>query len=221
MFLTSRLPVPRARRYDLQMAPPRALLLDLGNVVIEIDFIRMLTNLGLRPEATERGAMEQLDRMPVFDAFERGAVTEQAFFSSVSSLLTRPLSFAEFEKRWNTIFTGEVPGIGALLKKAKRKLPLYALTNANSIHMRRVNEYPAMAHFDRVFTSYDLKCRKPEPEIYRRVCSELALRPEEILFLDDREENVAGAAAAGLASAVVFRSSEAVAGHLRDRGVVL
>lgn len=45
--------------------------------------------------------------------------------------------------------------------------------------------------------SCDVGLLKPDPRIYERLCRDYALRPEECLFIDDRQENVDGAIACG------------------------
>ena len=57
---------------------------------------------------------------------------------------------------------------------------------------------------------------KPEPEIYRVLLEELALAPAEVLFLDDREENVGAARAQGL-RAERFVSLEQILPSARER----
>jgi len=52
--------------------------------------------------------------------------------------------------------------------------------------------------FDHVTFSYEIGSAKPEPAIYRDAIGGLGLEPGEILFLDDRLENVEGARSAGM-----------------------
>jgi len=52
--------------------------------------------------------------------------------------------------------------------------------------------------FDHVTFSYEIGSAKPEPPIYRDAVDGLGLPPGEILFLDDRRENVEGARSTGL-----------------------
>lgn len=52
----------------------------------------------------------------------------------------------------------------------------------------------------RRFFSSDLGYVKPEPEMYRRVVELLAVAPQEALFIDDVEANVAGARQVGLSA---------------------
>ncbi|MBA3744041.1 HAD family phosphatase [Sporichthya sp.] len=66
--------------------------------------------------------------------------------------------------------------------------------------------------------SYDLGLRKPEPAIYARLIEMCGLPPEQIVFVDDFEENVAGAGAAGL-HAILFNGEDALRKELRELGV--
>jgi putative hydrolase of the HAD superfamily len=56
--------------------------------------------------------------------------------------------------------------------------------------------------FDHVTFSYELRSVKPEPAIYRDAIAGLGLAAGEILFLDDRKENVEGARSVGLLAEV-------------------
>ena len=46
--------------------------------------------------------------------------------------------------------------------------------------------------------SYALRSVKPEPECYRAVLAMLGASPADVVFLDDRADNVAGAQALGM-----------------------
>jgi putative hydrolase of the HAD superfamily len=46
--------------------------------------------------------------------------------------------------------------------------------------------------------SCDLKCAKPEPQIYLECVAGLGVTPQETIFIDDRPNNAAGAAKLGL-----------------------
>jgi len=59
-------------------------------------------------------------------------------------------------------------------------------------------KYGWLQDFDHRTWSYALKLAKPEPEIYRHAIHGLGAAPQEILFIDDKEENIAAARQAGL-----------------------
>ncbi len=53
-------------------------------------------------------------------------------------------------------------------------------------------------HFDHHIISAEVRSAKPEPAIYQHSIELLGLKPAEVLFIDDREENVNQARAAGI-----------------------
>jgi putative hydrolase of the HAD superfamily len=63
-----------------------------------------------------------------------------------------------------------------------------------------------------------LRLAKPDPAIYHHVIDALQVRPEEALFLDDRQENVLSAEAVGL-QGIIFRSVPQLQQELEARGL--
>jgi putative hydrolase of the HAD superfamily len=53
-------------------------------------------------------------------------------------------------------------------------------------------------HFDHVTFSFELGCVKPQREIYDHALRGIGVPPDEVLFIDDRPENIKGAREAGL-----------------------
>ncbi|WP_344293925.1 HAD family phosphatase [Agromyces neolithicus] len=68
--------------------------------------------------------------------------------------------------------------------------------------------------FERVFVSGELGVVKPEPEIYEHAIAELGIEPADLLFVDNRAENVEGARAVG-GDGHVFADSEELESWLR------
>ncbi len=65
-------------------------------------------------------------------------------------------------------------------------------------HLRTIPGF--LDRFDHVTYSYEAGFVKPQPEIYRYSLDGLGVAAEQSLFLDDRQENTAGAEALGLRS---------------------
>jgi putative hydrolase of the HAD superfamily len=57
---------------------------------------------------------------------------------------------------------------------------------------------PLFSRFDYVFNSFKLKKGKRDASVFRDICSTMALRPDEVLFIDDNVDNVKRALGAGL-----------------------
>jgi epoxide hydrolase-like predicted phosphatase len=59
---------------------------------------------------------------------------------------------------------------------------------------------------DEIVYSHEVGMSKPDPRIYALVCERLGVRPSEMIFLDDAQVCVAGAAEAGI-HAIHYRNN--------------
>ena len=80
-----------------------------------------------------------------------------------------------------------------------------------------VARLPWFSGFYHCTWSWELTLAKPEPAIYLKTAEALETPPENILFFDDREENVDAAAALGF-QALRFTDYHSLIRDLRDRG---
>ena len=78
--------------------------------------------------------------------------------------------------------------------KDQVKAPIYCLSNDVSewsIKLRK--KFQLDQYIERWFISGDLKIRKPAPNIYNALIRDANVKPTQILFVDDREKNIAAA----------------------------
>lgn len=81
----------------------------------------------------------------------------------------------------------------------RHDLPIWCLSNDIGRWSRRLRERLGVeALLAGAVISSDVRVRKPDRGIYERLLAESGYRPAEILFVDDREKNVAAAAALGI-----------------------
>jgi len=74
-----------------------------------------------------------------------------------------------------------------------------ALNNeARETNEFRFGKFELRRYFKVALTSCYVGLRKPDAAMYRRALDILGAPPQRVLFIDDREENVAGAVAAGI-----------------------
>jgi putative hydrolase of the HAD superfamily len=69
---------------------------------------------------------------------------------------------------------------------------------------------PLDGWFDAVIVSAEVRCVKPDPRIYRLCLERLEFEPAQVLFVDDRLDNVVSAAALGMGT-VHFAGEDPVA----------
>lgn len=182
-----------------------ALIFDLGKVVFDLSFDRIFhfwaVASGQKADAIK--GKFQVDEF--FDEFEKGNVSNEAFRAEVSKCLNLTLANEVFDEGWCSLYLDVYEGIDKLLSSLKKQYRLVALTNTNSIHERvwKIKYQESLSHFEKVFSSHDLRTRKPEKQAYLTVLDYLAIEPPRIVFLDDSYANAAGATQLGIKAILV------------------
>ena len=87
---------------------------------------------------------------------------------------------------------------------------IYVLSNASDAFYRYFPPFLPLDFFDGVFVSADHHMLKPDPEIYETFLAQYGLREEECLFVDDLEQNLAGARTVGMQTFCFTGDYEAV-----------
>jgi len=209
-----------AAESDVTRVKPKALLFDLGGVLIDIDFdlaFQAWSRHSSLPLATLR---ERLLFDEPYERHERGEIAAEAYFAHLTASLQLAATPDEVAAGWNAIFRDEITATLERVAVARRTLPCYVLTNTNATHMACWGaRFPrVVAGFDRIFASHEIGLRKPEPAVFDYVCRATGVEPASLLFFDDSQVNVDAAAAHGL-QAVLVRGPADVARALQSAGL--
>lgn len=197
-----------------------ALLFDLGRVVLDIDFSRVVRCWARHAGCEPAQLGPRFIRDELYRRHEKGEVSDAAFFAGLRSSLGIEISDAQFLEGWNAIFVGVIPGINQLLARAATRLPLYAFSNTNVPHVAHFSGQYAgvLGDFREIFLSSTIGLRKPDAEAYDYVVQAIGVPAERIVFFDDLDENIDGARQRGL-KAVLVRSPDDVARALEALGI--
>jgi glucose-1-phosphatase len=197
-----------------------ALLFDLGRVVLDLDFNRVLHCWARHAGCEPAQLASRFLRDELYRRHEKGEISDEAFFAGLRSSLGIELSDTQFLEGWNGIFIGEMPGIYQLLARAAKRLPLYAFSNTNAPHVAyfSIQYAEVLGHFREIFLSSALGLRKPDAEAYDHVVRAIGVPAGRIVFFDDLAENIEGAQAHGLKTVLVTSPND-VAGALEALGI--
>ena len=175
------------------------IIFDFGDIFINLEKqaqIDAFKKLGLNEPKPELVEMN--------DLFEKGQVTELQFLESFYPFIPNA-SLEEIRTAWNSII-GEFPLYRLeFLQMLSYKYKLFLLTNTDSIHIDRFEHNVGVSFFsdfyqcfEKVFYSYEMGMRKPDPAIFSAIINKYDLSPKRTLFVDDKKVNTDAAASLGL-----------------------
>jgi putative hydrolase of the HAD superfamily len=180
------------------VTPPAVVAFDLGKVLLDFDYHRAARNIAARGKLTEQEVRTLVDHSPLLYRFETGLMTNEQFFAEVKQATGFDGTFAEFQPIFSDIFEPIPAMIELQATLRQRGIPTYIFSNTNGLaigHIRR--RYPFFSQFDGYIFSYEQGAMKPDAKIYEALERMTGRRGAEILYLDDRADNVAGGAARG------------------------
>jgi len=182
---------------------PKALLLDLGNVVLDVDFRRTFRAWAQSAGVDEQMFHQRWQADEHYERHERGEINFREYAAELAVRFDVQMSIGAWRSGWNEVFVDYLPGVMPLLEQLVTRMPVYCFTNTNATHEAAWRRgYPELGIFHHIFVSSRIGRRKPDVAAYHYVADRMRQSPQDIWFLDDNKQNVEGAIRAGL---VTFR----------------
>jgi len=126
-----------------------------------------------------------------------GAIDGPGFFRALTAGVNGLYSEAEFERVHRAWILGEYDGVAEIITTLRDHPACTAacLSNTNHVHWAQLHGeggagYPAFHALERKHASHLLRSAKPDEAIYRAFEEDLGASGDEILFFDDRHENI-------------------------------
>ena len=181
--------------------PLRAVIFDYGMV---------LTG---QPDAQAHDAMVRITGLPLerFEAlywadrhaYDEGELTGIAFWQKIVSdaSLNLPQSTIEELNQWDArMWTTQNPAMLAWQQQLRQRGLLTAILSnmGDSVLASIERTFDWLPRFDVLIWSFEHHLAKPDPAIYRLTLERLGTRPEEALFIDDKQPNIDAARALGM-----------------------
>ena len=177
----------------------RAIIFDLGKVIVPFDFNRGYQALEPFCPHSASELPERIQATGLLPRFEMGLIAPEDFVRGFSKELHLNVGYTEFCTIWSSIFLPDTLIPETLLTGLRENYRLLLLSNTNAIHFESIRvRYPLIRHFHHLVLSYEVRAMKPDPAIYRHAIQAAACRPEECVFIDDIQENVDAAIQEGM-----------------------
>ena len=196
----------------------RNVVFDMGNVIRIYD--------PLRPCMRHAGNQEEAEALcqAIFlhpdwgQKVDGGLLTDLEYAKEVQKRLQSPRLqqlAEEILSDWTVDGLAANPGMDKLVDDLLAAgFRIYVLSNAGYVFREVSRKFPCVDQYSGLMFSAEEKIRKPEPEIYTRLRERFGLAPEECIFVDDMDVNVAAAQSIGM-QGYVFDCPDGLRKHLK------
>ena len=205
----------------------RLVVFDLGGVLVRIvrNWVEACDRAGVRFGADDATAWRRHESL--LRRYETGELDEAGYQQELPACLPG-VSLDDVNRGFDAWLLGMYPGAADLIDELKsRGLRTACLSNTNERHWRTIlqtdPQYAALTRLDHLFASHELRVMKPDERAFRRVEGATGFRGGQVLFFDDKSENVAAARSAGGRAEHVDPADDPVRqirGFLADHGAV-
>ena len=178
---------------------PRAVIFDIGRVILSVDLSRSMGDLGKREGLSHLQVLRELEADPRWPDWQEGRMTPRDWHAHIAAKLHFSYGFEEFSAIWNSVLGPETILPDSLFERLASKCRIALLSNTDPIHVAHFEATYSFVHF---FSVRVYSCRvglsKPSPLIFHHALREVGAMPDEAMFIDDVRENVLAAARLGI-----------------------
>ncbi|HKS37186.1 MAG TPA: HAD family phosphatase [Verrucomicrobiae bacterium] len=180
------------------MAPPEAVIFDLGKVLVDFDYSIAAHRIAARARMTAPDIQASIDHSPLLFRFETGRMSREEFFAEVRSTTGFDGTLQEFTESFADIFTPIEPMVRLHSELRRAGIPTFIFSNTNELAVGHIrSRFPFFGDFDGYILSYEHGSMKPDDALYDVVEATTGRRGASLLYFDDRLENVKTASGRG------------------------
>lgn len=198
----------------------KTIVFDLGKVLVDFDYAIAGRKLATRATMAAVELGQFLIHVPLIIRYETGLITTEEFFQEVRAASGYQGNIEEFASLFADIFTPIEPMVQLQAQLRRRGFPTYIFSNTNELAIRFIRRnFPFFNNFDGYILSYEHRSMKPDAKLYEAVETQSGARGAEILYLDDRLENIEAGAARGW-QVILQESPEKTLASVRRLGLL-
>jgi putative hydrolase of the HAD superfamily len=180
------------------MSRPPAIVFDLGKVLVDFDWSIAGRRIAARSRRPLAGEDFISHHAGLIRRYELGQVSSQQLFEQLRDAIEFTGTRADFDQYFCDIFTPIQPMIDLHAALRRKGLPTYIFSNTNDLAVGFIRQrYPFFSHFNAYILSFEHGSMKPDAKLYEVVERETQCRGEQIVYIDDRPENIDAGAARG------------------------
>jgi len=178
--------------------PPKAIVFDLGNVLVRVDYGIAARAMSLLSRGDALQVRQAIDQSPLLHELESGRIDFERFTEEVRAQIGYTGDQAAFRRTFSDIFAPIPAMIDFHASLRDAGIPTFILSNTNDAAVEFITaQYPFFQTFTGYVFSHQVGCMKPAMGIYEAVEKLAGFSGADLFFIDDRSENVEAAWARG------------------------
>lgn len=171
---------------------PQVVVFDLGKVLLDFDYRMVARKLATTSSAPPEKIRAFIDQSTLLFRYETGLLTTREFFEAVRAEAGFTGTVEEFTNIFGDIFTPIPAMIDLQARLRERGVPTFIFSNTNELAIAHIRAtYPFFHNFTDYVFSFEHGAMKPDAKLYEAVERMTGRAPTEMLYIDDRVENIA------------------------------
>jgi len=200
--------------------PPKFLYFDLGKVLVDFDIGQMFRQMGEVAGLDPARVKEVVIDGGLQQQYETGQVSAGEFYDGFCRQTGTTPDYHALRRAGAEIFAPNLSILPVVTQLYHARHRLGILSNTCESHWEYcTRRYRILNGLFRVHApSYQIGTVKPHAAIFRKAAELAGVAPQEIFYVDDYADHIAGARAVGF-DAVQYTSTPQLVADLRARGV--
>jgi len=197
----------------------KAIIFDIGGVVlskrIEEVYLKLINDLGI-----DYDSFEDFRKNYDFSGILKGEDSIEKFLKDIKKKFSLEINIIE---RWKKVYVDSMlinNEVINIINRLKKNYIISSLSNTSKLHAEINRKRGVFSYFEPALNSCDLGLIKPEKEIYNLMLDRLNLKPEQCIFIDDREPNIDSAKKLGFKT-ILFKDSQQLLSDLNKNNIKL
>jgi putative hydrolase of the HAD superfamily len=185
----------------MAQAPLRAVIFDIGRVLVKLDIARAIAGLGEGISLSPEELWSAIQTDPRWNDWQEGRISPHDWHLYIAKRLGSPLKFNQFRDAWNCTLDPQPiqsDDLFAVLARTKR---LALVSNTDPIHVAYLEANFGFFQFFPAATriySCAVGASKPSPVIFQAALQAAKAKAPEAVFIDDILEYIQAARALGM-----------------------
>ena len=192
----------------------KAIIFDLGGVLFTNGTTLFAKHIAVKHNKDQKFVYELLNYSDIGNAYREGKMSKDDYWKVFKERLEIDDEIAELEKKWNDVYT-VIDGTRQIIEDLKQKYEVYFLSDNVKDRVVIIDKkYGFINWFLGGVFSHEVGVRKPQSKIYELLIEKVNLRPEEMLFIDDKQINLPPAKQLGM-NTLLYKNPEKLGTDLK------